>query len=303
MPATAGLSGHYPAVRYYAVLRLLLGHQPSSTAGLPNPGAQQISQGKSLRFRGDPVANTPAAPTGIGHRCHEPAHPANGRLTALHFRSRPPRTYGFFQTRPHGSPPTPNQQRRPAARSIPGRALASSMLGSPCQGPRTGLPPPISTTCLAHSPSAYGLSSATTAHATPPHQARSTKQINRREVEPLQASTAGPLQASAPIWHGSRKSSGTRKLVSDAGPMFWPRSGDLGVAGRRRSDWAEGRSGAGRTAGRPAVAMGASTQWPRLVIGGRNCWARCETRSRVLARAVAVDVCRAADVQPGSARL
>ena len=42
---------------------------------------------------------------------------------------------------------------------------------------------------------------------------------------------------------------------------------------------------------------------PRLVIGGRNCWARCETRSHVVARAVAVDVRRPADVQPGSARL
>ena len=34
---------------------------------------------------------------------------------------------------------------RQAARSIPGRALASSMLDSPCQGSRTGLTPPIST--------------------------------------------------------------------------------------------------------------------------------------------------------------
>jgi hypothetical protein len=31
------------------------------------------------------------------------------------------------------------------ARSIPDRALASSVSGSPCQGPGTGLPPPIST--------------------------------------------------------------------------------------------------------------------------------------------------------------
>jgi len=31
------------------------------------------------------------------------------------------------------------------ARSIPGRALASSVLDSPCQGSKTGLPPPIST--------------------------------------------------------------------------------------------------------------------------------------------------------------
>ena len=92
-------------------------------AGLPRRGAQQIPQGKSLRFRGDPVANTPAAPTGIGLRCHTPAHPANGRLTALHLRSRPPRTYGFLQTRPLGSPPTPNDN----ARRPPGHFRAAPL--------------------------------------------------------------------------------------------------------------------------------------------------------------------------------
>ena len=38
----------------------------------------------------------------------------------------------------------PRKQPQRATRSIPGRALASSMMGSPCQGPRTGLTPPIS---------------------------------------------------------------------------------------------------------------------------------------------------------------
>src|ERR1035437_8343793 len=80
---------------------------------VPNLGAQQISQGKTLRFRGDPVANTPPAPTGTGLRCHEPAHPAKGRLTALHSRSRPPHTYGFLQTRPHGNPPAPTATSEP----------------------------------------------------------------------------------------------------------------------------------------------------------------------------------------------
>ena len=50
------------------------------------------------------------------------------------------------------------------ARSIPGRALASSVSGSPCQGPGTGLPPPISTSVpgTPAKPSPYGLGFATT---------------------------------------------------------------------------------------------------------------------------------------------
>ena len=61
------------AFRYYATLGLLLGHQPSSSSssGLPaNPaGTQQISLGKTLRFRRDRVATTPPDPAiGIGHR-------------------------------------------------------------------------------------------------------------------------------------------------------------------------------------------------------------------------------------------
>ena len=71
-------------------------------------GTQQTSWGKTLRFRRDHVANTPQGPTGTGHRCWRPAHPPKGRLTALHSRSRPRHTYGFLQTRPHGSPPALN---------------------------------------------------------------------------------------------------------------------------------------------------------------------------------------------------
>ena len=115
-----------------------LGH-----TGLP-AGTRQISWGKTLRFRRDHVANTPSGPTGTGHRCWRPAHPPKGRLTALHSRSRPRRIYGFLQTRPHGSPRSANPAALGTARSIPGRALASSMSGSPCQGPGSGLPPPIS---------------------------------------------------------------------------------------------------------------------------------------------------------------
>jgi hypothetical protein len=42
------------------------------------------------------------------------------------------------------APAAPIQAALGTARSIPGRALASSMSGSPYQGPGTGLPPPIS---------------------------------------------------------------------------------------------------------------------------------------------------------------
>ena len=58
-----------------------------------------------------------------------------------------------FATTTHLWPPSDPPSRKPAsqtsrqqaARSIPGRALASSMLDSPCQGSRTGFTPPIST--------------------------------------------------------------------------------------------------------------------------------------------------------------
>ena len=95
-----------------------------SFSGLPATpaGTQQISRGKALRFRGDHVATTPLAPTGIGHRCRRPARPPKDAFTALHFRSPPPRIYGFFQTRPHGSPPT-----QPAADEPPGELRAAPL--------------------------------------------------------------------------------------------------------------------------------------------------------------------------------
>jgi hypothetical protein len=46
---------------------------------------------------------------------------------------------------PSRKPRSAQPSRTGIARSIPGRALASSVSGSPCQGPGTGLPPPIST--------------------------------------------------------------------------------------------------------------------------------------------------------------
>ena len=81
-----------------------IGHRPfvlGPTGQLA--GTQQISLGETLRFRHDRVATTPPGTTGTGLRCYGPAHPAGERLTALHSRSRPQRTYGLLQTRPHGS--------------------------------------------------------------------------------------------------------------------------------------------------------------------------------------------------------
>ena len=52
----------------------------------------------------------------------------------------------------------PGARRRPRARRgrLRVRVGASSMLGSPCQGPRTGLTPPISAPCPAHPGSLRG---------------------------------------------------------------------------------------------------------------------------------------------------
>jgi hypothetical protein len=44
-----GLDGHYPAVVYYAVLRLLLGHQPSISSGLPTLSASEPSRSLGVR--------------------------------------------------------------------------------------------------------------------------------------------------------------------------------------------------------------------------------------------------------------
>ena len=84
--------------------------------------------------------------------------PAHGRNRASLLPASSPNRgtpYGAslsFATTTHLWPPSdpPSRKLRSAtsrtgaARSIPGRALASSMLDSPCQGSRTGLPPPFS---------------------------------------------------------------------------------------------------------------------------------------------------------------
>ncbi|MCA1678002.1 MAG: hypothetical protein LC777_03135 [Actinobacteria bacterium] len=124
MPAKArpsGLDGHYPAVRYYTALRLLLGHSAFvlSSSGPPATlaGTQQISRGKTLRFRRDRVATTPPVTRQEqGIAAAGQLTPPEERLTALHFRSQPQRIYGFFQTRPHGSLPALNAHAQQTAR-------------------------------------------------------------------------------------------------------------------------------------------------------------------------------------------
>ena len=81
-----------------------------------------------------------------------------------------------------------------AARSIPGRALASSVLDSPCQGSKTGLPPPISTsvpgtpatprgyaarlaTTVAHPPTPATRLAPPAPPIRPPHQLRSPRPV------------------------------------------------------------------------------------------------------------------------------
>jgi hypothetical protein len=98
-----------------------------------------------LRFRRDRVATTPSASTGIGHRRRGPARPPRNalrRFTPVRHHDTP-----MASSRPAltEAPAAHNKAALGTARSIPGRALASSMLDSPCQGSRTGLTPPIST--------------------------------------------------------------------------------------------------------------------------------------------------------------
>ena len=123
-----------------------------SFSGLPaNPaGTQQISRGKALRFRRDHVANTPAGPTGTGHRCHEPAHPPTDAFTALHFRSRPQRICGFLQTRPRGSPSAVKARRRREAQppALPGLlAEGATAPDLPPAGPSGDPPRPLQRPC------------------------------------------------------------------------------------------------------------------------------------------------------------
>ena len=91
----------------------------------------------------------PPAPTGTGHRCHGPARPpetALRRFTLVRNHNAPTASSRHALTDTHQRQPS----RQRATPSIRGRALASSVMDSPCQGSRTGLSPPVSTTCPAH---------------------------------------------------------------------------------------------------------------------------------------------------------
>ena len=76
-----------------------------------------------LRFRCDHVANTRSV-TAYRNRASPPlaGSPTRQRLTALHSRSPPQRTYGLLQTRPHGS-----LAAQPAALKPPGQFRAAPL--------------------------------------------------------------------------------------------------------------------------------------------------------------------------------
>jgi hypothetical protein len=65
-------------------------------------GTQKISLGKANRLHDHPVANTPHSTHGYRGESLSADLPAAQRLTALHFRSERPCTYGFHQTLPRG---------------------------------------------------------------------------------------------------------------------------------------------------------------------------------------------------------
>ncbi len=76
-----------------------------------------------LRFRCDRVANTLSVTTNRDRASPLLAgSPTEQRLTALHFRSPPQRTYGLLQTRPHGS-----FAAQPAALKPPGQFRAAPL--------------------------------------------------------------------------------------------------------------------------------------------------------------------------------
>ncbi len=121
------LSGHYSRLPVLRSPRTSAG--PStivlSFSGLPAhiAGTQQISWGEMLRFHCDRVANTLPVTTNRD-RASPPlaGSPTRQRLTALHSRSPPQRTYGLLQTRPHGS-----FAAQPAALKPPGQFRAAPL--------------------------------------------------------------------------------------------------------------------------------------------------------------------------------
>ena len=95
------------------------------------------------------------------------------------------------------APAAHNQAALGTARSIPGRALASSVLDSPYQGSRTGLPPPISTSVPStHDPRATRAGRRDDSRGMLSAGRSGNIQTNnhRREVGPDQAVAVGPTQ-------------------------------------------------------------------------------------------------------------
>lgn len=95
-----------PALWLYAVLRLLPGHCLSffRSTDYRFHGTRQISLGKFNVLRGDLVANTYSDHRQILGLTTMRWLTHRVRLTALHFRSIPPRIYDFFRTTPRGPP-------------------------------------------------------------------------------------------------------------------------------------------------------------------------------------------------------
>jgi hypothetical protein len=101
-----------------------------------NCGTQKISLGKANRLHDHPVANTPHSSRGYWGSSLSADLPAAERLTALHFRSERPCTYGFHQTLPHGLlGPNLDDESLPVLRHS---ALASLVSGSLREGPGSG---------------------------------------------------------------------------------------------------------------------------------------------------------------------
>ena len=130
---------------------------------------------------------------------------AAGRLA---HRGTPYGTSLSFATTTHlwplPDPPSRNSRsatsRTGTARSIPGRALASSVSGSPHQGPGTGLPPPISTSVPGTPARPVALRAPASRRParlalSPTQSGNINTNNNRRQVGPLQAIAPGPVQA------------------------------------------------------------------------------------------------------------
>jgi hypothetical protein len=120
------------------------------------------------------------------------------RLTALHSRSPPPRIYGFFQTRPHGSSAAPTAALEPPgdlrAAPLPHRCWVPPVR-APVQDFHLRSQRHARHTCT----SPYGLGSATTGRDTTHHpcSGKINTDTNQCEVGPLQAVALGPSEAVA----------------------------------------------------------------------------------------------------------